>query len=133
MRTAAQAFEDHRGGPNIRAVPPAPKPDSSAPYSSLQVGDIPPMMFQLRLKDGRWLSFCYSDIRQMECRDSGCLELIVGAARNTTIRLEGRHLRELASLLGMALIRWIQEADSRCSKRSEEEAEIINITVETDQ
>lgn len=131
MKNAARAFEHHSGGPRLRPVPTVPKPESDLPYSSLQPGDMPPMMVQLRFRDGRWLSFCYSDMRQIDCRDSGQLELTIFAARTLTVRIEGRHLRELATLLGMGLIRWVQEVDPRDLERDESKAEVTNIILET--
>ncbi|ELP32910.1 hypothetical protein RBSWK_03157 [Rhodopirellula baltica SWK14] len=92
---------------------------------------MPPMMFQLRLNDGRWLSYSYSDVREIECRDAGQIKLTVFAASRTLITIEGRNLRELATLFGMASVRWLEEADPRVRRRPESNAEITRIHVET--
>ncbi|QDV42514.1 hypothetical protein Enr13x_23620 [Stieleria neptunia] len=130
MSRASRAFDQHRGGPSLRAVASTPSPDDLTPYATATPGELPPMMFQLRLSDGRWLSYSYGDVREVECRDAGHLQITVLAASRTVITIEGRHLRELATLFGLASVRWIQEADPRLPRRSEDQAEVIRISIE---
>ncbi len=131
MSRAARAFQESHSGPSLRSVPSALASSDPLPYASALPSEMPPMMFQLRLQGGRWLSYSYSDIREIECRDAGQIKVTVFAAARTLITLEGRNLRELATLFGMASVRWLQEADPRSPRRPECEPEIMRITVET--
>lgn len=128
MRNAARAFDKHRGDTNVRPIDTVP--DDSRPYANIQGGEMPPMMLQLRLHDGRWISFAYGDVREIICRDAGHLTMSIYASARTLITIEGRHLRELSTLLGMASVRWIQEADPRSPPRDESESEITRVSVE---
>lgn len=133
MFRAARAFQDTQTSPPLRSVPTMATPSDISPFASALPHEMPPMMFQLRLTDGRWLSYSYSDLREIECRDAGQIKLVVFAASRTLVTIEGRHLRELATLFGMASVRWLQESDPRSPRRPEAETEITRITVETHQ
>lgn len=131
MTRPAQAFAEHRGG-NIRPIGgDSPEKDGvSPPYSPVRSGEMPPMMFQIRLCNGQTISFAYSDIREIRSRDAGHVQIGVLAMNRVLITIEGRHLRELANLIGMAKIRWIEEADERAEERPEDSPEIVAIRVE---
>lgn len=133
MPNAARAFDQHRGGTPARAASDASPIDESDPFARSMPGELPPMMFQLRLSDGRWLSYAYHDVREIECRDSGHLRMTLATSPKTSITIEGRNLRDLATLLSLASVRWIREADPRAVSRPEEQAEVIRITIESDQ
>ncbi|GAA4464192.1 hypothetical protein GCM10023156_50460 [Novipirellula rosea] len=77
------------------------------------------------------MSYSYSDVREIECRDAGQIKLVVFAASQILITIEGRNLRELATLFGMASVRWLQEADPRSVRRPETESDITRIVIET--
>ena len=62
MARPSHAFESHRGRSNLRPVPNLGQDDP--PYERIVNGDLPPMMFQIRLADGQRYSFCYSDVRR---------------------------------------------------------------------
>ncbi|KLU02220.1 hypothetical protein RISK_005286 [Rhodopirellula islandica] len=133
MSQASRAFQNSQGGPTLRSVPVSTQNTETPPYASALPAEMPPMMFQLRLNDGRWLSYSYSDVREIESRDAGQIKLTVFAASRTLITIEGRNLRELATLFGMASVRWLEEADPRGRRRPESSAEIMKINVETAQ
>ncbi len=131
MTRPAQAFAENRGG-NVRPIGPVALDDSDvAPYSRVRSGELPPMMFQLRLCNGQSISFAYSDVREIRSRDSGHLQIALIAMTRTLITIEGRHLRELATLMGTAMVRWIEERDERAKERPEESPEIVAIRIES--
>ncbi|WP_345326608.1 hypothetical protein [Novipirellula rosea] len=131
MSQASRAFQETHSGPSLRSVSKVISNTDTSPYASAHPGEMPPMMFQLRLSDGRWMSYSYSDVREIECRDAGQIKLVVFAASQILITIEGRNLRELATLFGMASVRWLQEADPRSVRRPETESDITRIVIET--
>jgi hypothetical protein len=126
----AQAFANHHGG-NVRNLGQTsePKPDE-LPYGKIRNGEMPPMMFQIRLNNGQTISFAYSDVREIRSRDAGHVQLGVFAMSRVMITIEGRNLGELTNLLGLAMIRWIAEADPRAEGRPEASPEIDSISIE---
>lgn len=130
MTRPAQAFADHRGA-NVHNIgqTPAPKSDE-LPYGKIRNGELPPMMFQIRLNNGQTISFAYSDVREIRSRDAGFVQIGVFAMSRVMITIEGRNLTELTNLLGMAMIRWISEADPRGEERPETSPEIDCVRVE---
>ncbi|MEZ6136994.1 MAG: hypothetical protein R3C53_19030 [Pirellulaceae bacterium] len=133
MARVSRAFDDisNRGGLPSRPTP-ANDPSGSKPWAQLQQGELPPMMFQLRFYDGQALSLSYSDIRQIRCRDAGYIEILLYAPKLTNVVIEGRHLRELASLLGCCLIRWVEECNER-QQIPESAPEVTSISIEMEQ
>lgn len=132
MAHVARAFDEHRGGKVVRPLPARPERDGeeALPYCKVRPHELPPMMFQVRLHDGQMISFAYSDLRKIWFRDAGHLELEVFAVDRTIITIEGRHLKELAGLFGLAMVRWVQEADRRDLARPESDPEIVRIDVQ---
>lgn len=135
MRRAAKAFAEQThqtsGGVNVRSISGQATDDGDAsPYCRVRNGELPPMMFQIRLADGQSISFAYSDIREIRCRDAGHVQLGIFAMSRVLVTIEGRHLRELSNLLGMAMVRWMEEADKRDMDRPEASPEIVSIRVE---
>ncbi|QDT57104.1 hypothetical protein Pan44_51700 [Caulifigura coniformis] len=111
----ARAFDDQRREQLFRPRP-QPANQSSATgtsWQSVRNGEMPPLMFQLRFRDGRITSFAYSDLREIRFRDAGFIQLGLCGMSQRIITIEGRHLRELVELLGNGLVYWLQEADER--------------------
>ena len=127
MAQASQAFDNHRGRGHLRSVPNLGQDDP--PYEKINNGEMPPMMFQVRLADGQRYSFCYSDIRQIYRRDAGKVQIDLHALARTTIALEGRNLDEIVNLLGLGLVRWIRELDPRAKETAEHSVEITRIEI----
>ncbi|WP_436717748.1 hypothetical protein U8335_13775 [Roseiconus lacunae] len=132
MASAARAFDQHRGGASAHSASDTSSIDASDPFARSMPSELPPMMFQLRLGDGRWLSYAYHDVREIECRDAGHLRMTLATSPKTSITIEGRNLRDLATLLSLASVRWIREADPRAVSRPEDQSEVIRITIESD-
>lgn len=130
MPNPRQAFENHGTGPHLRAVPNLGQDDP--PYERTKQGDLPPMMFQVRLADGQRFSFCYSDVRQIYRRDAGCVRIDLHALAHTTIVIEGRHLDEIVHCLGMSVLRWMRERDPRAIGGDDTKVEITSIGVTTE-
>lgn len=131
MARPSHAFESHRGRSNLRPVPNLGQDDP--PYERIVNGDLPPMMFQIRLADGQRYSFCYSDVRRIYRRDAGRVEIDLLAIAPTTIVISGRNLDEVVHLLGLGVVRWIRELDSRAAASDERKVEITEIEVKTEQ
>jgi len=91
---------------------------------------MPPMCFQLRLRDGQRISYPYSDIRSIHCRDAGQIRITLHSVHRLAITITGRHLYELSNLLGMAVVHWIREADPRAESRPEANAEVEQVLIE---
>lgn len=136
MTRPAKAFANHtisgQPAPSVRTITGSENvgEPASPPYERVRNGGMPPMMFQLRLSDGQTISFAYSDVREIRSRDAGHIQIAIFALSRMLITIEGRHLRELSNLLGMALVRWMTEADERAAERPETAAEIVKIRVE---
>ena len=87
-------------------------------------------MFQLRFRDGRISSFAYSDIREIQSCDAGQITLAIFAMSRMLVTIKGRYLRDLLSLLGSGLVRWIEEGDTRDLDRPEAAPHITSIQIE---
>ena len=130
MAHIAHAFDRKSGSVPLQAAnEPAYSSDDIA-YMRTHPGELPPMMLQFRLADGRWTSFSYSDIREIVCRDAGHIQLTVSAMSPLTITIEGRNLRELASMLGIGAVRWVRERDPRSVAKPDEDSEVVLIVIE---
>ena len=132
MPSASKAFADQRREELFRHVPDS-RPSAaevSPPWLIMRNGELPPMMFQLRMAQGEQLSFAYSDLREVRFRDAGFLQLGVYGMSRLLITIEGRHLRELADALGCGLVRWLQVADERELDRPESSPCIDAISIE---
>ena len=132
MAHAARAFNDNQGTPMIRAVEDTTDAVDAEqlPWRRIQDGQMPPMMFQLRMRDGVHESFPYGDIRRIRCRDAGTIQIEMFSSPRTNITIEGRHLRELAVLLSNAMVRWIEESEDRSTDRPEHVPTITRLRVE---
>ena len=131
MTNVAKAFDEQSCKNGFRGFSyPAEQDGPRDPWKQLYDGDLPPMMFQLRFRDGSMASYAYSDLREIRCRDAGCVQLYLNAMRSLLITIDGRHLSELANLLSSAQVRWIDEVDPRDEGRPENAAEIVRISVE---
>lgn len=115
MSSVARVFAEHQREQIIRPRPQAVAvaPTSLLPWQSVRHGEQPPVMFQLRFRNGAFRSFAYGDLREVYFRDAGHLELGVHGMSRRGIILEGRNLRELAEYLSSGLIYWIEESDER--------------------
>ena len=91
---------------------------------------MPPMMFQARMRDGVYESIPYGDVRRIRCRDAGTIHIETFSNPKTNITIEGRHLRELAALLGSGMVRWIEESDDRDPGRPEHMPTITRLRIE---
>lgn len=130
--TMAKAFDDRRREELFR---PRPQPANQstaagASWQTVRNGEMPPLMFQLRFRDGRIRSFAYSDLREIRYRDAGSIQLGLCGMSRLLVTIEGRHLRELVELLGNGLVYWLQEADARDVETPETSPSITAVTVE---
>ncbi|WP_430450705.1 hypothetical protein [Rhodopirellula europaea] len=132
MAQAARAFDD-TNRQNVHSIAPqATRVDEGdQPWLKVRNGEMPPMMFQLRMRDGQITSFAFSDIRQVHSRDAGHIRLSLLAMGRMVVTIQGRHLRDLASLIGIGMVRWIEESDLRDVDRPETHPEIVSISIES--
>ncbi|MEO1618709.1 MAG: hypothetical protein AAFV88_22860 [Planctomycetota bacterium] len=128
MANVTSAFDENRGAPVFRCIDG--DDGGSLPWQAVRDGQLPPMMFQVRLSDGTYESFPFGDIRRVRCRDAGAIQMETFSSPRTQILIEGRHLRDLASLLSAGMVRWIAETDSREVDRPEELPTITSIAIE---
>tara|TARA_R110002073_G_scaffold8027_19_gene44881 strand:+ start:18210 stop:18611 length:402 start_codon:yes stop_codon:yes gene_type:complete len=101
------------------------------PWKKVGPGEPPPMMLQFITHDGRVKSFACSDIREMQKRDAGHVELSIYGMEKYRVAIEGRHLGELFDLLQMGRIKSMTELGPRTFDHPEESPAIDKITVET--
>ncbi len=128
----ARAFDDQRREQLFRprAQPANQSKADGAPWQTVRNGEMPPLMFQLRFRDGRINGYAYSDLREIRYRDAGYLQLGLCGMSRQLVTIEGRHLRELVELLGNGLVYWLQEADERDVDTPENRPAITALTVE---
>ena len=133
MAEVTRAFDENNGQNILHRLPQSlvrvvTEPD--APWQAIRDGELPPMMFQLRFRDGHMESYAYNDIREVHCRDAGLVRVFLYSMTKKAITFEGRHLKELANLFCIASLRSVHEADERDMSRSENSPEITQILVE---
>lgn len=132
MSNVADIFDEQNGASFVRRLQPAARGQGSrqAPWGVTDEGELPPMMFQLWLADGAMVSFPYSAIGELRCRDAGRIEVYLHAIAKTVVTVEGRHLRELAQRLSAASVIWLRESDPRELGVPEHAPEIVKVTIE---
>ncbi|MEO1530351.1 MAG: hypothetical protein AAFX06_33600 [Planctomycetota bacterium] len=129
MATASRAFGEmsSTAAPNLT---PVSSETRDVPWQAIPESQLPPMMFQLRFRNGTCESFPYGDIRRIRCTDAGCIQLETFSSPRTLITIEGRHLSELNMLFSNALVCWVEENDMRACERSESLPTINRIQVQ---
>jgi len=133
MAEAARAFDENNSRNILHRKPTLVRESGEkydCPWARIREGEMPPMMFQIRFNDGRIASYAYSDIREVHCRDSGHVQLMVFAMQKLSITFEGRHLRDLADLFCNAAVRSVDESDPRDVDRPEKAPEIVRVSVD---
>lgn len=129
MRSASRAFADERREQLFRDRPQAAAtPDIERPWHTIQSAEMPPLMLQLRFRNGQMVSYAYGDLREIRYRDAGYLQLGIYGLSRVLVTIEGRHLRELAEALGCGLVRWLAEGDDL--DRPEAAPAITSIVIE---
>lgn len=131
MKQASRAFADVRREQILRSRQQiATTPTASLPWRSIQSGEMPPLMFQLRLLSGELVCYPYSDVREIRCKDAGCVQLGLHGIVPLLITFEGRHLRELVELISCGLVSWITEQSEREDHGPEGDPRISQIRIE---
>ncbi|WP_145207066.1 hypothetical protein [Planctomycetes bacterium TBK1r] len=100
------------------------------PWKKLSPGEPPAMTLQLIFGDGRVISYASSDIREMQKRDPGHLQIFVYGMEKYRITIEGRHLDDLFDLLQNSRVRSLTEMGPRTFDHPEDAPSIEKITVE---
>jgi hypothetical protein len=116
---------------NLRPIYGEQASGEEPPWQRSHPHDGPPIMFQMQFHDGRIVSYAYSDLRETRLRDAGHLQLCVYGMEKYHITIEGRHLTELASLIGMGRIKSVIEMGPRTYERPEAGPSIDKITIES--
>ena len=88
-------------------------------------------MLQFHFYDGRVVSYACSDIREMQKRDAGHIELSVYGMEKHRLTIKGRNLNELFDLLQLGRIKSMTELGPRTFDYPEESPAIDSITIET--
>ncbi|MEO1525501.1 MAG: hypothetical protein AAFX06_08690 [Planctomycetota bacterium] len=130
MAKASRVFGEMSSSSAIPSLGSSSSDQGDVPWQAVKEGQFPPMMFQLRFRDGARESFPYGDIRRIRCSDAGMIQLETFSSPRTLITIEGRYLHELGVLLTNALIRWVAENDPRDTDRSESSPTINRIQVQ---
>ena len=133
MAEVSRAFDENTGRNILHRLPQSidrVSKESHCPWQAIREGELPPMMFQLRFRDGHMESYAYSDIREVHCRDAGSVQVLLHSMGKKCITFEGRHLKELANLFCIASLRSVHEADVRDLGRPESSPEVTQIVVE---
>lgn len=132
MAEAARAFDNH-GRPSFLETVPASKPepvDNDDPWSVVHQTALPPMMLDFCFGNGRILSHPYGSLDFVDLRDAGHLQLGFMGLIPTLVTIQGRHLKELRSLIVYGRVRAISEDRDRADERPDDEPAIIKIEVE---
>lgn len=132
MALVTRAFEDHRRESIFQraSANDANGGDANPPWQKIRAGEMPPLMFQLRLRSGEMIAFAYSDLREVRFRDAGFIQFGVLGMSKMLITVEGRNLLDLYECLGSGLIRWMREVDEREVERPETSGAIASIQIE---
>lgn len=116
---------------NLAAAQPKHARDKTkTPWKRAGPGEPPPVMLQFVFHDGRVKSYACSDIREMQKRDAGHVELSIYGMEKYRVTIEGRHLGELFDLLQMGRIKSMTELGSRTFEYPEDRPAIDKITIE---
>ena len=100
------------------------------PWTRINMSDPPLIMFQIQFANGNIVSYAYCDLRETRLLNAGYLQLGVYGMEKYLITIEGRHLTELASLIGMAKIKTLTETGQRTFDQPESSPSIDKVTVE---
>lgn len=118
-------------------VSDTPKPTPAVAVDPLDVPwkraaptEPPPMMFQVRFRDGRVISYAYADLRETRLRDAGHLQLCILGMEKIHVSIAGRNLTELANLIGMGRLKSLEELGPRTFDRPESAPSIDTITID---
>jgi hypothetical protein len=130
MSNVARAFDEHGSGNVIRSISLGPE-EVELPWGRLRDDELPPLLFQLRLRDGTTICYPYSDVREVRCLNAGNIQIVVVGLEPLLITVAGRHLYDLADLFSRAAVTWVREADSRDLGKPESMPEIVGISVQT--
>jgi len=103
---------------------------ATTPWKRANPNEPPLFMFQVQLVDGSMISYAYSDLRETRLRDAGYLQLRIFGMEKTHVTIQGRHLTELANLIGMGRIKTLVELGPRTFDRPEASPSIDSITIE---
>jgi hypothetical protein len=114
---------------NFHAVPQPVKDEP--PWTKASPGELPPMMFRIEFIDGRVTSYAYSDLRETRMRDRGMLQLFIFGMEKYVVTIRGRHLDELAKLIGLGRIRSLSVADPRRTDQRDENPSITEVVIES--
>lgn len=105
--------------------------NAKAPWKKAGPGEPPSLMLQFVFEDGRVKSYACSDIREMQKRDAGHIQLSIYGMEKYRITIEGRHLSELFDLLQMGRVKSMTEFGPRTFDHPEESPAIDRITIES--
>ena len=128
MAKAARTFEERTHQNLLRAVRQAKPEDCEPPWELVPGNAMPPMMFELRSRDGSTTSYPYGDVRMIRSPDAGCVELYLLSMEKLLVTIKGRHLRDLARSFNSGMVRWVEEGDHR-DLRPEEAPSITEIDI----
>tara|TARA_R110002049_G_C9174280_1_gene562386 strand:+ start:6545 stop:6958 length:414 start_codon:yes stop_codon:yes gene_type:complete len=131
MSKIASTFDHHGRDHLFRPASEAPEPARKVelPWVSIHAAGRPPLMFDLAFRDGAIVSFSYNDIRMIDYRDAGKLQLVVGMDR-TRVSIEGRHLAELRAHLSRGMLLSVRESDDDTIYGDEDLPAVERIVVE---
>lgn len=100
------------------------------PWKRTSHSDGPLIMFQIERANGNILSYAYCDLREIRLLNKGYLQLMIFGMEKMCITLEGRHLGELAELMGSARVKTMTEYGPRTFHEPETSPAIDKITIE---
>ena len=104
--------------------------ENKPPWKRISPTEQTPIMFQIHRSNGNVISYAYCDLRETRLLSAGYLQLFVFGFEKYVISIEGRHLKELADLIGLARIKSLTELGQRTFVRPESSPSIDKITIE---
>lgn len=115
---------------NVAIAPTLQPGGQKSPWKRSAPGEPPPLMLQFVFHDGRVVSYACSDIREMQKRDAGHIELSIFGMEKYRVTIQGRNLNDLFDLLQMGRIRSMTEFGPRTFDHPEENPAIDKISIE---
>lgn len=100
------------------------------PWTRVNSSEPPLIMFQLQRNNGNLISYAYCDLRETRLLSPGYLQLLLLGMEKYLITIEGRHLTELANLIGMNKVKLLVETGPQSFEIPETSPAIERITIE---
>lgn len=124
--SSSASNENHLAEQVVITESPTPEP----PWELAKAAEHSLNMFHIQRANGNIFSYSYCDLRETRLLSAGYLQLFIFGMEKYLITIQGRHLAEFATLLGMCRVKSFEELGKRTHDRPESSPSIDSITIE---